>query len=177
MITNRDFYCIPGIHKLINIRKPSMSNINKYGTVRIAEDTWKDINKQLDKGVTHRDLKSLLEEVSSDESSAFKVNIGFGSIIYETVNEIYRYFYVFSNHLLLDKAFTISTNRHMADFIEAIISLDLANNHYLKRHSPGWVLAGLPNVEILVYRLRGIPIGEGVQLPEYVKKFHHRFNT
>ena len=41
---------------------------------------------------------------------------------------------------------------------------------YMQRPSSGWVLAGLPNVEIQVMRMPGIPIGAGVQLPGYIKK-------
>ena len=70
-------------------------------------DTWKNINKQLEPGFTYGDLKSLLEEIRSDESNAFKVNFSFGSMLYDIVNDVYRYFYVSSNHLLFDRAFTI----------------------------------------------------------------------
>ena len=61
-------------------------------------------------------LKSLLEEAKSNETSALKINIRFGSILYDTINQVYRYYYVSSNHLLFGKAFTISTNRDTTSF-------------------------------------------------------------
>ena len=99
-----------------------------------------------------------------------KISIRFGSILYDTVSQVYLYYLVSTNHLLLDRAMTISTNREMTDFYNEIVSLDIANTYYLNSPTSGWILAGLPNVEIRVYRMRGIPIGPGVELPECVKK-------
>ena len=104
------------------------------------------------------------------ESNAFKINIVFGSMLFDMVNEVYRYFYVSSNHLLFDRAFTISTNRDMTDCFNKIVSLDLANTYYMQRPSSGWVLARLPNVEIQIMRMPGIRIGAGVQLPDHIKR-------
>ena len=141
----------------------------KIRTHRENTKNWRKINRQLPLGFTYEDLKVLLEDVRSTEHSAFKINIGFSSMLYDTVNQVYRYYYVSTNNLLFDKAFTISINRDMTDFFNKIFSLDLLNNYYLKRPSSGWVLAGLPNVEIRIYRMRRVPIGTGVELPAYVK--------
>ena len=40
----------------------------------------------------------------------------------------------------------------------------------MQRPSSGWVLAGLPNVEVQVMRVPGIRIGAGVQLPDHIKR-------
>ena len=99
----------------------------------------------------------------------FKINIGFGSILYDTVNNIYRYYYVSTNHYLFDTGFTISTNSDMADSFRKNISLDLADKIYFLRPSSEWILAGLPIIEIRIMRLKGVPIGSGVQLPVHIK--------
>ena len=77
---------------------------------------WKTINKQTSPNFTHGDLESLLEELRRGECGVFKINLGFGSMLYDTVNQVYRYFYVSSNHFLFERTFTISTNRDLADF-------------------------------------------------------------
>ena len=82
--------------------------------------------------------------------------LGFGSMLFDTVNKVY----VSSNHLLLDKP------RHDGFFLTRL-SLWI---YYMQRPSSGWVLAGLPNVDIQVMRMPGIPIGAGVQLPGHIKK-------
>ena len=36
--------------------------------------------------------------------------------------------------------------------------------------SSGWVLAGVPNIEIRVYRFHNIPIGASTVLPPHIKR-------
>ena len=112
----------------------------------------------------------LLEQVRRDEHDVFKINLGFGSVLYDTVNQVYRYYYVSTNHYLFDRAFTISTNTDMTDFFNRILSLDLGEKYYFQRPSSGWVLVGLPNVEIRLIRILGMVIGAGIQLPDHIKK-------
>ena len=58
----------------------------------------------------------------------------------------------------------------MTAFFNKIFHLDLVTIYYMQRPSSGWVLVGLPNVEIQVMRMPGIPIGVGVQLPDHIKR-------
>ena len=131
---------------------------------------WKTINLQITPDFTYRDLKTLLNKVRRDEHGVFKINVGFGSMLYDTVNKIYRYYYVSSNHFLFDRAYMISSNSDMTDFFNKILSLDLSEKYYFQRPSSGWILAGLPNIEIRIMRIRGVPIGAGIQLPAYITK-------
>ena len=100
-------------------------NYTKICNRTINTTTKKTINKQLTPNFTYGDLKRLLMEIRRGESSAFKINIGFVLMLFDTVNEVYRYFYVSSNNLLFNRAFTISTNNDMTDFFNKIVSLDL----------------------------------------------------
>ena len=143
-----------------------------HSTIRSKTSTgseWKNVNVQIPPTFSYRDLNVLLDEIRNEEHGAFKINIGFGSMLYNTVNQVYRYFYISNNHYLFDRAFTISTNRDMTTFFNKILSLQLTDKYYLQRPSSGWILAGLPNLEIQVMRLRGVPIGAGVQLPTHIK--------
>ena len=72
----------------------------------------------------------------------------------------------------------------MNDFFAKVSGLDIANRYYMQRPSSGWVLAGVPNLEIRIYRLNNIPIGAGTDLPAYIKKSksiigltHHETNN
>ena len=149
-------------------------------TQRTNGKDWKTINKQLPTNYKYGDLKTLLDEVRRNEHDAFKINIAFWSMLYDTVNKVYRYYYISTNHYLFDRAFAISTNHDMTDFFDMILSLNLAEKYYFQRPSSGWVLVGVPNVEIRVMRIRGVPnvgvmsirgvpIGAGVQLPAHIK--------
>lgn len=51
-----------------------------------------------------------------------------------------------------------------------IINLDLATNYYLKRPTSSWVLAGITNVEIFIYEMKDVPIGNPpLDIPDYIK--------
>ena len=63
----------------------------------INRTLWKRINRQIDPDFTYADLKSLLNEVMSEEVSVFKINLGFGVVLYNTIQQTYRYFYVSNN--------------------------------------------------------------------------------
>ena len=68
------------------------------------------------------------------------------------------------------KAFTISNHTDIIGLFDKIVSLDLGETYYLRRPTSGWVLAGLPNIQIRVMRMHDIPIGAGVTLPPYIKR-------
>ena len=50
-----------------------------------------------------------------------------------------------------------------------IKNFDVAEKYFYQRPSSSWVLAGVPNVEIKIYRIRSILIGAGiVTLTKYI---------
>ena len=100
------------------------TNYDKIRTFTKMDSNMKVVNQQIPPTFTYGDLKSLLADVRSDEQHVFKINLGFGLILYHTITKTYRYFYVSSNHLLFDKAYTISTTYDMRDFYEKIVTLD-----------------------------------------------------
>ena len=132
---------------------------------------WMKKNVQIQPDFSYADLRSILDDVMTEEDGkAFKINIGFAFILYHTVNHVFRYFYVSTNQFLFDRAFTISSHTDMTNFFNKILILDLPNRYYMQRPSSGWVLAGVPNMEIRIYRFHNILIGAGVDLPVYIKR-------
>ena len=137
----------------------------------INRPEWRRINRQIGPDFTYGDLKSLLNEVMRTEVGAFKINAGFGVVLYHVVQQEYRYFYISNNQLLFDRAFTISNRRNMTELFEKIRRINLAQNFFYQRPNSSWVLAGVPNIQIKIYRIPGIPIGTGIlELPEFLKK-------
>ena len=112
----------------------------------------------------------MLENVQATEVSAFKINLGFGCVLYHVIERVFRYYYVSNNHFLFDKAFTISNHTDIINLFNKIVSLDLGETYYLRRPTSGWVLAGLPNIQIRVMRMHDIPIGAGVTLPLHIRQ-------
>ena len=53
--------------------------------------------------------------------------------------------------------------------MKKVANLDLATNYYLKKPSSGWVLAGLTNLEIFIFNMKDVPIGNPpLELPSHI---------
>ena len=136
----------------------------------INRTLWKRINCEIDPGFTYGNLKSLLDELMDKEVSVFEINIGFGVILYNTIEQVYKYFYVSNNSYLFEKSVTISNRSDMEKFFEKIKDKNIAEKYFYQRPSSPWVIVGVPNVEIKIYRLRSVPIGVGIViLPKFLK--------
>ena len=102
---------------------------------------WKRINREIEPGFTYGNLKSLLDELMDKEVSIFKINIGFGVILYNTIQQIYKYFYVSNNSYLFEKSITISNRGDMEKFFEKIKDKNIAEKYFYQRLNSSWVLA------------------------------------
>ena len=130
-----------------------------WGEIRDKQTESKyytDINKELTPDFTYRDLQKLLVENTTKQMKAFKINIGFGFMLRHITTEEYRYFYPSSNNLLFERMITIATRKDITSLMKRLIDLDLTENYYMKRPASGWVLAGLPNVQIKIIYLTDV---------------------
>ena len=69
---------------------------------------WSRINRRISSEFTYQNLKQMLLDIMKREVASFKINLGFGCMLYHAVHKTFRYFYVSNNLFLFDKAFTIS---------------------------------------------------------------------
>ena len=144
---------------------------------------YKVVNMHIDPSFTYREINDFLLDLYSKHKNSFKVNLGFGYVLYHTISEIYKYHYVSTNNLLFERAVVITNLKDITDLLNHIISLDLATNFYLKKPSSGWILAGLTNIQYIVTEMKKVPIGLPVQLPDYIKNsksmysLTHNFST
>ena len=138
------------------ILRQKIDKIRNYEKIR---GQYKLINRQIDSSFTYRDLQKLLSFIYDRQGNAFKLNIGFGFILYNVVEDKYKYYYCSQNNMLFEKAVTITTREDLTSFLKRIADLDLATNYYLKKPSSSWVLAGLTNVEISITDMKDVPIG------------------
>ena len=131
-------------------------HMNKIRDSRDEKKFYIFLNKEITPAFTYEDLQNLIYETAMDRGTAFKINLGFGFILYHLIDKEFKYFYVSSNTLLFDVAFTISKRSDVNKLMEKIIDLDLTISYYMKRPSSGWMLAGLPNVEIKIFYLNKV---------------------
>lgn len=142
----------------IEAKRPHLNKISDW--TESIENVYQKSNKEIPLTFTYENLRDLIaEQVYQQGGNAVKINLGFGSMLFNIITHEYRYYYVDSNSLLFDTAFTISKRIDIDRLMKKIYNLDLANTYYLKRPSSGWILVGLPNVEIAVYRLGNFLMG------------------
>ena len=133
--------------------------INEIQDHRKKTTSYEVINKRIDPSFTYRDINDLLVDIYVNRKNAFKVNLGFGFILYHTVYEEYKYHYVSNNNLLFENAVLIRSRKDISDLMKHIVSLDLETNFYLKKPSSNWILAGLTNIEVLIIDLKRVSLG------------------
>lgn len=68
----------------------------------------KVVNKKIDYTYTFNDLYKELLKIYEYQTNAFKVNLGFGFILYNINTEEFKYFYCSTNNLLFQHAVTIN---------------------------------------------------------------------
>ena len=134
-------------------------HINEIRDSRSEEEFHIFLNKQLTPSFTYKDLKDILDDIAHERGTIFKVNLGFGFMLYSTIEERFRYFFPSSNTFLFDRAVTISKRREITNLMERIVDLNLTENYYMKRPSSGWILAGLPNLSLQIFFLGNKPLG------------------
>ena len=109
-------------------------------------------NIKIDSTYTYENLRDALQKIYGTQEKSFKINLAFGFILYQVVTGEFKYYYVSSNNMLFDHSITIGDMEDLNNFIQKVMNLDLATNYYLKKLSSSWVLAGLANLQICVYR-------------------------
>ena len=112
---------------------------------------YRIINKAIDSSYTYRELNELLLDIYSTHRNSYKLNLGFGFVLYNTHTNEYKYHYVSANNMLFERAVQISKKEDLTNLMKHIISLDLPTNYYLKKPSSSWILAGLTNIELFVF--------------------------
>ena len=73
------------------------------------EGVYRKVNKEIGPDFTYGDLyKMLLTQLEQEDGHAFKVNLGFGFILFNIHTGEYRYHYNSSNTMLFERALAIA---------------------------------------------------------------------
>lgn len=153
-----------GYHEVIE------RNINRISDRERVYKKHKVLNHRIDSSFTYRELYNLLEEIYITEATAFKINLGFGFMLYNIIEEEFKYYYNSTNNLLFEHAFTISNQQNVSDFFNKVVNLDLLTNYYLKKPSSSYVLCGLINLEVFIFPIQDTLIGTPTDLPKFIKQ-------
>ncbi len=150
--------------------------ISQIASIRKKKRHYTIINEHIGPEYTYKELNDLILNEYTQQRNSFKVNLGFGYILYNTVKDEYKYHYVSQNNMLFENAITIKNRDDVSNLLNHIISLDLPTNYYLKKPSSSWVLAGLTNIEMIIIQMKHVPIGHPPVLPDYIKNSHAMYS-
>ena len=98
----------PGYHEILDKPESVIRTQTKNST------GWIKKNIQIGLDFSYNDLHTIVDNVMTGEGGkSFRISLGFGYMLYHTVNEVFRYYYVSTNLFLFNRAFTISTHTDM----------------------------------------------------------------
>ena len=138
----------------------SIVQINKHNIIDKVLDrkVYMTINKELTANFTYQDLKDLIVQALDKHKKVMKFNIGFGIVLKNVLTSEYRYYYVSTNHMLFNRAKTISALSDVKDIIKEIYNMNISEHYYMLRPSSGWRLAKITNVLFKLFSLF-LPLG------------------
>ena len=116
------------------------------------------VNKELTADSTYNDLKDLIVQAVEKHKNVMKFNIGFGIVLKNVLTSEYRYYYVSTNHMLFNRAKTISTLSDVKDIIKEIYDMNISEHYYMLRPSSGWTLAEITNALFKLFNFY-LPLG------------------
>ena len=124
----------------------------------LDRNVYMTINKELNADFTYKDLKDLIVQALEKHKKVMKFNIGFGIVLKNVLTSEYRYYYVSTNHMLFNRAKTISNLSDVKDIIKEIYDMNISEHYYMLRPSSGWRLAKITNVFFKLFNLF-LPLG------------------
>ena len=148
---NQQIHRATGYERYVGFQKLLEEKDYDIGTKTTTKKCMTVYNIKIDSTYTYENLRDKLQEIFRTHNT-FKINLAFGFILYQIVTGEFKYYYVSSNNMLFDHAITINSMENLNNFIKKVVNLDLATNYYLKKPSSSWVLAGLTNVQICIYK-------------------------
>ena len=117
------------------------------------------VNKQITPTFTYKELRDLIKKTVLKHGKACRFNIGFGFILKNKLTDTYRYYYVSTNHLLFDRAATISTMSDLKDILKTMHDMNIDQRYYMQRPDSSWMLAGITNVQFIKLMYLNVVLG------------------
>ena len=110
-----------------------------------------------------------LDEIFTDQSTVFKLNVFFGFILRNNETGELQYYYASRN---IEEPFQITTAADLSQVREALKNLDVLE--WVRQRLPNckWVVDTVTNITFFVTKIRGHPIGRRTSLPTHLAENH-----
>ncbi len=118
-------------------------------------------------------IKDKITEVLQQQIERYKINVSFGSLLYNIEDNEVRYFHASQNNFLFfEQPKEIGNNKQQKEFIQHLFNKDIHDLSLLKRENTKWKLLYITNVTIYIFRFASIPFGclNYKEIPTYILK-------
>ena len=116
-----------------------------------------------------QEISNHLDDIFTDQSTVFKINVSFGFILRNNETGELQYYYASrNNEQVFEESFQITTAADLPQVREALKNLDVLEWVRQRRPNSKWVVDTVTNVTFFITKIRGHPIGRGIDLPEYL---------
>ena len=110
-----------------------------------------------------------LDEIFTDQSTVFKLNVSFGFILRNNETGALQYYYASRNNdQVFEEPFQMTTAADLQQVREALLNLDVLEWVRQPRPNSKLVVEQVTNITFFVTKLRGHPIGRGQSLPHKI---------
>ena len=116
-----------------------------------------------------QELINHLDQIFTDQSTVFKLNVSFGFILRNNESGELQYHYASrNNNHLFESPFQITTAADLQQVREALQNIDILEWVRQQRPNSKWIVDQVTNITFFITKLRGHPIGRGQNLPHYI---------
>ncbi|KAJ7382807.1 hypothetical protein OS493_032768 [Desmophyllum pertusum] len=109
-----------------------------------------------------QELTAHLDQIFTDQSTVFKLNVSFGFILRNNETGELQYHYASrNNHQAFEEPFQIATAPDLDQVREALQNLDALEWVRQRRPNSKWIVDTVTNITFFITKIRGHPIGRG----------------
>ena len=154
------------IRQVYNVNRSHILAQHDKGNLK---STYNFPTNNLEKG--YEEIQSHIEDIYEQQSTAFKINLSFGLILYNIDTKSYRYFIPFHNSRAMKFPRLISGRRSITLMMNTLKKMDIIELARKDRPSSAWSLAFITNINYYVYNMQ-YPIGRLVSqdIPLYIRQ-------
>ena len=117
----------------------------------------------------YREIRGHNLQIYNIQNNAFRINLDFGMILFNTETREYCYFIPHFNSKILEYQFIISNQNGIRFFMHKITGIDIIQQARAIRSSTAWTLAFITNVQYMVFST-DFPLGYASDLPKHLKR-------
>jgi len=117
----------------------------------------------------HQRFPEYLQQILTDQSTVFKINLSFGYILRNNETDELTYYHASANNYrLFDEPYLITNPINLQQLIDDLSNTDFIEWIKQQRPNSKWIVDWVTNVTFFVTKVRGHPIGKATLLPNYV---------